>query len=132
MKPTTRPPMMPVIKPAAGGAPEAMAMPMQSGSATRKTTTDARASRAMFDESVLIALATGSAHRALDSEALRILSEFTDVARLDARDRPGFMGPFCFSTPVTIRNDGTIRNAVPFRNDLLPRVDRAGRLRSSA
>ena len=36
--------MMPVISPAAGGAPDAIAMPMQSGSATRKTTTEARRS----------------------------------------------------------------------------------------
>ena len=38
---TTTPPTMPVIKPASGGAPDATAMPRQSGSATRKTTTEA-------------------------------------------------------------------------------------------
>ena len=35
--PTTRPPTMPVIRPAATGTPEAMAMPMHNGSATRNT-----------------------------------------------------------------------------------------------
>lgn len=44
-QPTTRPPMMPVTRPLAGGMPEAMAMPMHSGRATRKTTTEASASR---------------------------------------------------------------------------------------
>ena len=39
------PPMMPVIRPFSGGTPEAMAMPMQSGIATRKTTIDAVKSR---------------------------------------------------------------------------------------
>src|SRR5438094_8105659 len=39
--PTTSPPMMPVRMPEAAGAPEAMAMPMHSGSATRKTTKEA-------------------------------------------------------------------------------------------
>ena len=32
--------MIPVMSPAAGGTPEAIAMPMQRGSATRQTTTD--------------------------------------------------------------------------------------------
>ncbi len=32
---------MPLIKPSAGGTPDAMAMPMHKGKATRKTTTDA-------------------------------------------------------------------------------------------
>lgn len=44
-KPTTRPPMIPVIRPLAGGRPEAMAMPMHKGSATRNTTTEANNSR---------------------------------------------------------------------------------------
>ena len=39
------PPMMPVMMPAVGGMPEASEMPMHSGSATRKTTIDARKSR---------------------------------------------------------------------------------------
>jgi hypothetical protein len=39
--PVSRPPTIPVISPAAGGAPDAIAMPMQRGSATRNTTTDA-------------------------------------------------------------------------------------------
>ena len=39
------PPMMPVIRPFSGGTPEAMAMPMHSGIATRKTTIDAVKSR---------------------------------------------------------------------------------------
>src|SRR5581483_3424044 len=43
-EPATNPPTIPVISPAAGGAPEAMAMPMQRGSATRNTTIEARAS----------------------------------------------------------------------------------------
>ena len=40
---------MPVSRPAAGGTPEAMAIPMQSGSATRKTTMEARKSRDNVD-----------------------------------------------------------------------------------
>ncbi|MCY1556717.1 hypothetical protein D9M68_934900 [compost metagenome] len=40
---------MPVTKPLAGGMPEAMAMPMHKGRATRKTTKDARASRGRED-----------------------------------------------------------------------------------
>jgi len=36
---------MPVITPLAGGMPDAMAMPMHNGRATRKTTTDAIKSR---------------------------------------------------------------------------------------
>ena len=36
------PPMMPVMRPAVGGMPEAIEMPMHSGSATRKTTIDAK------------------------------------------------------------------------------------------
>ena len=47
MEPTTMPPMMPVMMPAVGGMPEAIEMPMHSGSATRKTTIDARKSRPM-------------------------------------------------------------------------------------
>src|SRR6266550_9363754 len=47
-KPTTMPPMMPVRIPAAGGAPEAKAMPMQRGSATRKTTREAERSLTCF------------------------------------------------------------------------------------
>jgi hypothetical protein len=39
------PPMMPVISPFSGGTPEATAMPMQSGIATRKTTIEAVKSR---------------------------------------------------------------------------------------
>jgi hypothetical protein len=35
---------MPVMMPAAGGAPEATAIPMQRGRATKKTTTEAKAS----------------------------------------------------------------------------------------
>lgn len=42
--PTTMPPTIPVTSPAAGGSPEAIATPMQRGSATRNTTTEARAS----------------------------------------------------------------------------------------
>ncbi|MGE0129989.1 MAG: hypothetical protein AB7U82_18050 [Blastocatellales bacterium] len=42
--PTTIPPIIPVIKPNAGGTPDAMAIPMDKGSATRKTTIDARKS----------------------------------------------------------------------------------------
>ena len=45
MVPTMMPPTMPVMMPAVGGMPEASAMPMHSGSATRKTTIDARKSR---------------------------------------------------------------------------------------
>ncbi|MNB98188.1 hypothetical protein D3C75_454330 [compost metagenome] len=44
-QPTTRPPMMPVIRPLAGGSPEAIAMPMHRGRATRNTTTEASSSR---------------------------------------------------------------------------------------
>ena len=36
--------MMPVISPETGGAPDAIAMPIQSGSATRNTTIEARKS----------------------------------------------------------------------------------------
>jgi hypothetical protein len=36
--------MIPVISPSAGGAPEAIEIPMQSGNATRNTTMDARMS----------------------------------------------------------------------------------------
>ena len=36
---------MPVMMPVVGGMPEAIEMPMQSGNATRKTTTEARKSR---------------------------------------------------------------------------------------
>jgi hypothetical protein len=46
--PTTMPPMMPVRMPAAGGAPEARAMPIHRGSATRKTTSDAERSLRCF------------------------------------------------------------------------------------
>ena len=46
---TTRPPTTPVIRPAATGAPDAMAMPMQSGNATKKTTTEAVMSRVSVD-----------------------------------------------------------------------------------
>ncbi len=49
--PTTMPPMMPVMMPAVGGRPEASAMPMQSGRATRKTTTEARRSALTVDTS---------------------------------------------------------------------------------
>ncbi|MNN44171.1 hypothetical protein D3C81_1584490 [compost metagenome] len=44
-QPTTIPPMIPVIRPLAGGMPEAMAIPMHRGSATRNTTTEASNSR---------------------------------------------------------------------------------------
>ncbi len=43
--PTTMPPMMPVIRPFSGGTPEATAMPMHRGIATRNTTIDAVKSR---------------------------------------------------------------------------------------
>lgn len=43
-EPTTRPPTMPATSPANTGAPDADAMPMQSGNATRKTTRPAGAS----------------------------------------------------------------------------------------
>jgi hypothetical protein len=43
--PTTMPPMMPVIRPFSGGTPEATAIPMHNGMATRKTTIDAVKSR---------------------------------------------------------------------------------------
>lgn len=47
-KPTTNPPTMPQMMPTAaafsGGTPDAMAMPMHSGNATRKTTMEARKS----------------------------------------------------------------------------------------
>ena len=43
--PTTIPPTIPVMMPAVGGMPDAIEMPMQSGSATRKTTTEASRSR---------------------------------------------------------------------------------------
>src|SRR5689334_18684661 len=46
--------MMPVISPAAGGAPEAIAMPIHSGNATRKTTTEASKSRANGAPSLFI------------------------------------------------------------------------------
>jgi hypothetical protein len=36
--------MMPVMMPVAGGAPDATAIPMQSGKATRNTTIEAKAS----------------------------------------------------------------------------------------
>src|SRR5262249_37740517 len=42
--PATIPPIIPVMSPAAGGAPEAIAMPIHRGNATRKTTTEERAS----------------------------------------------------------------------------------------
>ena len=42
--PYNQPPMIPVISPAATGTPEAIAIPMQSGNATRKTTIEARKS----------------------------------------------------------------------------------------
>ena len=47
--PTTIPPTIPVIRPAATGTPEAIAIPMQSGNATRKTTIDAKKSCLMFE-----------------------------------------------------------------------------------
>ena len=43
--PTMMPPMMPVIRPFSGGTPEAIAMPMHNGIATRNTTIDAVKSR---------------------------------------------------------------------------------------
>ena len=43
-KPTTKPPMMPVIIPAVGGTPVAIEIPMHRGRATKNTTTDACAS----------------------------------------------------------------------------------------
>ncbi len=42
--------MMPVMMPAVGGSPEAMAIPMHSGSATRKTTTEASRSLPKTDD----------------------------------------------------------------------------------
>ena len=42
--PTTNPPMMPVIRPAATGAPDAIAIPMHNGRATRNTTIEAKKS----------------------------------------------------------------------------------------
>ena len=44
MNGTTMPPTMPAIRPDTGGTPQAMAMPRQSGRATRNTTTPATAS----------------------------------------------------------------------------------------
>ena len=44
--PTTMPPMTPEIRPERSGAPEASAIPRQSGSATRNTTRPATMSRA--------------------------------------------------------------------------------------
>src|SRR5687768_5880493 len=44
MTPMRRPPMIPVTSPDAGGIPDAIAMPMHRGSATRNTTIDARKS----------------------------------------------------------------------------------------
>ncbi len=41
--------MMPVMMPAVGGMPDAIEMPMQSGSATRNTTTEASRSRPNTD-----------------------------------------------------------------------------------
>src|SRR5690349_8516389 len=43
--PTTMPPMMPVIRPFSAGTPDATAMPMHRGIATRNTTMDAVKSR---------------------------------------------------------------------------------------
>ena len=43
-RPTMIPPTIPVINPAAGGAPDAIAVPMHSGNATRNTTNDANRS----------------------------------------------------------------------------------------
>ena len=40
---------MPVIRPAATGTPDAIAMPMHNGNATRKTTIDAKKSCLMFE-----------------------------------------------------------------------------------
>ncbi len=56
--PTMMPPTMPVMMPAVGGMPEASEMPMHSGSATRKTTIDARKSRpkVAFEYDALIRL----------------------------------------------------------------------------
>ena len=42
------PPMIPVMMPAAGGTPHAMATPMHKGKATRNTTTEA--SRSLFNQ----------------------------------------------------------------------------------
>ena len=44
MNGTTMPPTIPAIRPETGGTPHAMAIPRQSGSATRNTTTPATAS----------------------------------------------------------------------------------------
>src|SRR3712207_3783178 len=41
--------MMPVMRPSAGGTPEAIEIPMHNGSATRKTTTEATISLARCD-----------------------------------------------------------------------------------
>ena len=66
--PTTMPPMIPEIRPAAGGTPEAIAMPMHSGTATRKTTIEARKSAitpplAVLDGAALVPHSDGSQSR---------------------------------------------------------------------
>src|SRR3546814_15989256 len=43
--PTTSPPMIPVIRPFSGGSPDATAMPLHRGLATRNTTSDAAETR---------------------------------------------------------------------------------------
>jgi hypothetical protein len=47
-KPTTKPPTIPEMRPAMGEAPDATAMPRQSGRATRNTTKDAERSSLMY------------------------------------------------------------------------------------
>ena len=53
MAPTTMPPMIPASKPENRGAPDARAIPKQSGSATRNTTTLAVMSRGKLEGMIL-------------------------------------------------------------------------------
>ena len=70
--PTRSPPTIPVTSPATGGAPDAIAIPMQSGRATKKTTTDARRSRPSHFGERMLARPWGSAPRMGESRATHV------------------------------------------------------------
>src|SRR5690606_40465503 len=75
--PTTMPPTMPASSPPMGGAPEARAIPRQSGSATRKTTNAAGRS--------LLKLRNGERDKSLSSRFFMLDGQFFGGAVSPAR-----------------------------------------------
>ena len=93
MSPVTMPPTMPAMSPAMMGAPDASAMPSDSGMATRKTTSDASTSW-RTDENNRGRVAWGEASGAMVG---------MDMATLH------------YGGPVRTRHDGTDRIDVMIR-----------------